>query len=211
MTAPLTSSSSFNPPPPFQARELSTLWAPRVRLTFQSTPAFSGEGTFIERYLRVPEGFQSTPAFSGEGTTGRQEGDKLDRRFNPPPPFQARELFGTRRHGIINRVSIHPRLFRRGNLEEADSHLMTYLVSIHPRLFRRGNFFLSFVSPRTWGFQSTPAFSGEGTKPNSMRPNTRPCFNPPPPFQAREPLVSRLRTLKVAVSIHPRLFRRGNS
>ena len=104
--------------------------------------------------------------------------------FNPPPPFQARERYRVW-PGWASEVSIHPRLFRRGN-----GHIMTIaqpsVVSIHPRLFRRGNEKLrggssdcrSFNPPppfqarehrtqagfvgSTW-FQSTPAFSGEGT------------------------------------------------
>ena len=82
---------------------------------FQSTPAFSGEGT-MEKLVKMlyPKSFQSTPAFSGEGT-----GDARVVAGYPP-------------------------------------------VSIHPRLFRRGNLLLPFHLPMIL------------------------CFNPPPPFQARE-------------------------
>ena len=60
--------------------------------------------------------FQSTPAFSGEGTIIADE------------------------DGVHKTVSIHPRLFRRGN--------------------STGKYSATFMIP----FQSTPAFSGEGTE-----------------------------------------------
>ncbi len=176
--------------------------------------------------------FQSTPAFSGEGT--RQARGKLDKKT----------------------VSIHPRLFRRGNIKIGKKSLWVESVSIHPRLFRRGNTYTYAYVGRETGFQSTPAFSGEGTNyyelkairnrvsihprlfrrgnaRGSQRPPEAASFNPPPPFQARElvrffghrvlhlfqstPAFSGEGTLspsrprrKEQVSIHPRLFRRGN-
>ena len=109
----------------------------------------------------------------------------------------------------IDVVSIHPRLFRRGNKKRApcvvDAHGFNppppfqareryrvwpgwaSEVSIHPRLFRRGN--------------------------EKLRGGSSDCrsFNPPPPFQARERYnVKRVSDIPV-VSIHPRLFRRGNA
>ena len=165
----------FNPPPPFQAREHGGQNVPDIHW-FQSTPAFSGEGTVRKiQFQSTPafsgEGtnpgpsaslFQSTPAFSGEGTVtwASPEYPRLFRRheppevqaqfrFNPPPPFQARAQ---------SRVSIHPRLFRRGNLPSAVLKL---------------------------GFNPPPPFQARehisfdaGAERN--------CFNPPPPFQARE-------------------------
>ena len=107
--------ASFNPPPPFQARELVRFFGHRVLHLFQSTPAFSGEGTdqrarffllmksfnppppFQARELVLPCRlrrlglFQSTPAFSGEGTEHQANRDQQNSSFNPPPPFQARE------------------------------------------------------------------------------------------------------------------------
>ena len=105
--------------------------------------------------------------------------------FNPPPPFQARE---------------------RKNGRNAYRDI---IVSIHPRLFRRGNDFRIVRTYTVLLFQSTPAFSGEGTTdavvdvfafwvsihPRLFRRGNNPCamthaqngsFNPPPPFQARE-------------------------
>ena len=82
----------FNPPPPFQAREPRTSIMRLSGVRFQSTPAFSGEGTDPTITIVDPEEvsihprlfrrgndhyyvgrksavmFQSTPAFSGEGT-----------------------------------------------------------------------------------------------------------------------------------------------
>ena len=90
---------------------------------FQSTPAFSGEGTNWECCLfGSGKMFQSTPAFSGEGTDCHGRFGIVDDRFNPPPPFQAREP------GTLNvplhrgDVSIHPRLFRRGNRKYPAQH-----------------------------------------------------------------------------------------
>ena len=83
-------------------------------------------------------------------------------------------------------VSIHPRLFRRGNAAVVAARRVRGPVSIHPRLFRRGN--RSGSSPRCEmaSFQSTPAFSGEGTPPPHRCCWWIARFNPPPPFQARE-------------------------
>ena len=129
----------FNPPPPFQAREPRTSIMRLSGVRFQSTPAFSGEGTDPTITIVDPE-----------------------------------------------EVSIHPRLFRRGN-----DH---YYVGRKSAVM----------------FQSTPAFSGEGTKNNTIKSKPAAGFNPPPPFQAREPRVFDGATVQVTVSIHPRLFRRGN-
>ena len=152
----------FNPPPPFQAREPGKPEASFTKNRFQSTPAFSGEGTpeaargrqrqpvsihprlfrrgnFFPRCRQTPcPRFQSTPAFSGEGTR------PLFWSSCPPP------------------VSIHPRLFRRGN---------------------RSTRALLLINEK---FQSTPAFSGEGTEHQANRDQQNSSFNPPPPFQARE-------------------------
>ena len=83
--------------------------------------------------------FQSTPAFSGEGT-----GKKT--------PI-----------GKWGHVSIHPRLFRRGNIGACADAIRADRVSIHPRLFRRGNKLKQLRCNSNGVFQSTPAFSGEGT------------------------------------------------
>ena len=85
------------------------------------------------------------------------------------------------------------------------------VVSIHPRLFRRGNLRGGSVVTSYRSFQSTPAFSGEGTVRFGRTRCTLACFNPPPPFQARERKSHRGHGRRAAVSIHPRLFRRGNS
>ncbi len=155
-------------------------------MLFQSTPAFSGEGTsHVSQLLGTgpvsihprlfrrgndqdvpPEyyqyKFQSTPAFSGEGTF-----------FQDLPNIRAS-------------VSIHPRLFRRGNSQYRFIRVRRMLVSIHPRLFRRGNDFRIVRTYTVLLFQSTPAFSGEGTT---------------------DAVVD---VFAFWVSIHPRLFRRGN-
>ena len=130
--------------------------------------------------------FQSTPAFSGEGTN--------------IPANQRRKI----------------------------------PVSIHPRLFRRGNQTQRSTARSQVRFQSTPAFSGEGTKYAEIDDEGAIGFNPPPPFQAREQqLVVAYDRLVMfqstpafsgegtqsrnaagqhkCVSIHPRLFRRGNA
>ena len=86
-----------------------------VSIAFQSTPAFSGEGTASIASFCAANRFQSTPAFSGEGT-------KILKVLRQVP-----------------RVSIHPRLFRRGNFGTSQCIQRGQLVSIHPRLFRRGN------------------------------------------------------------------------
>ena len=88
---------------------------------------------------RAEREFQSTPAFSGEGTTQAPEGPDQQGRFNPPPPFQAREP------------------------EDTEDLILRAPVSIHPRLFRRGNTRIVAGFPPEEMFQSTPAFSGEGT------------------------------------------------
>ena len=136
---------------------------PPARSKFQSTPAFSGEGTrqsepttsrpkgfnppppFQAREHnnasgRTNGGFQSTPAFSGEGTGDIPETYQDRESFNPPPPFQAWDHANPNREFVIvNRVSIHPRHFRRGNPNPDAVRINHTLVSIHPRLFRRGN------------------------------------------------------------------------
>ena len=87
----IVSSTCFNPPPPFQAREPCRPVDQDARSKFQSTPAFSGEGTLPVITSMESVLFQSTPAFSGEGT-----------RLNYL-------------NHLASLVSIHPRLFRRGN------------------------------------------------------------------------------------------------
>ena len=162
---PASPGRCFNPPPPFQARELGALTVGGKNFVFQSTPAFSGEGTFVPAVCIPGRPFQSTPAFSGEGTlcvmTRVTSGG-----FQSTPAFSGE---GTdRRTAGQGRgpVSIHPRLFRRGNVSVYCNRISDNGVSIHPRLFRRGNFLVL-----GFGLSLT-------------------CFNPPPPFQAREPTCS---------------------
>ena len=156
-------------------------------MRFQSTPAFSGEGTSARRSaaLRVfrfnpPPPFQAReqnysqihlyqltvsihPRLFRRGNKPPHDNLRLDACFNPPPPFQARELLPTERRIFYALVSIHPRLFRRGNRVDARLAGLIGLVSIHPRLFRRGNTASAVAERLSRG------------------------FNPPPPFQAREP------------------------
>jgi len=129
--------------------------------------------------------FQSTPRFVGEGNMRRQVGLLTMRCFNPPPALSAR---GTPFHPamtVIQEVSIHPPLCRRG--ERLPS----------------ANF-----TPLSW-FQSTPRFVGEGNAtglPAKPRPR---CFNPPPALSARGTVWPGLTDPSRTVSIHPPLCRRG--
>ena len=105
---------------------------------FQSTPAFSGEGTPAPMENRSPADlFQSTPAFSGEGTPGQRGTWDPRPGFNPPPPFQAREP--------------SPMLYRA--MSEFQST---------PAFSGEGTVCGHFGAG-SLAFQSTPAFSGEGT------------------------------------------------
>ncbi len=126
------------------------------------------------------------PRLFRRGNREHQSNRVEETGFNPPPPFQARERpkWGLRTNpkwfqstpafsgegtptasasGAVPRVSIHPRLFRRGNPKEHEDEHDHLCVSIHPRLFRRGNPQDRLSNDETFQFQSTPAFSGEGT------------------------------------------------
>ena len=176
--------------------------------------------------------FQSTPAFSGEGTSARRSAALRVFRFNPPPPFQAREQNYSQIHLYQLTVSIHPRLFRRGNKPPHDNLRLDACFNPPPP-FQARERGLRFSHFEDNSFQSTPAFSGEGTAADRATNFLCPGFNPPPPFQARERLTTKEigKMLKfqstpafsgegtqrapwlsdyLAVSIHPRLFRRGN-
>ena len=154
-------------------------------MLFQSTPAFSGEGTshvsqllgtgpvsihprlfrrgnvVISQCIAPFCPFQSTPAFSGEGTVSHLPSCCPVLSFNPPPPFQARELVPNPPLIKIRGFQSTPAFSGEGTLSKAAS-ISSRAVSIHPRLFRRGN---------GWGWLCITGDRG---------------FNPPPPFQARE-------------------------
>ena len=201
-------STSFNPPPPFQAREHDTRITSKIRICFNPPPPFQARELVRFFGHRVLHLFQSTPAFSGEGTIRWRLFLHPWPSFNPPPPFQAREHKAAASAGGRDwfqstpafsgegtlpagtsyadpNVSIHPRLFRRGN--DRDESYLTYEDSFNPPPPFQARELNELGYHQQYGmFQSTPAFSGEGT------------------------------TLKLAelwlarVSIHPRLFRRGN-
>ena len=106
--------------------------------------------------------FQSTPAFSGEGTSFFLSCPQELGGFNPPPPFQAREP-------RISRTKLHKATFQSTPAFSGEGttskkmHIVADDVSIHPRLFRRGNVLGDVIHLIDAQFQSTPAFSGEGT------------------------------------------------
>ena len=177
---------SFNPPPPFQAREPLVEDKKDDPEVFQSTPAFSGEGT-PGRYRPLDGGTVSIhPRLFRRGNPHSAPPLTVRASFNPPPPFQARELDIPQPPPVTSSFQSTPAFSGEGT-DEASLDIVWGCVSIHPRLFRRGN-------SRTWTAMQMLS-----------------SFNPPPPFQAREPCPHRHVTAATRVSIHPRLFRRGNA
>ncbi len=106
---------SFNPPPPFQARERETAGGQQRLSQFQSTPAFSGEGTQNPGRVCWVHVVSIHPRLFRRGNSSLRGYIIGNKCFNPPPPFQARERYNVKRVSDIPVVSIHPRLFRRGN------------------------------------------------------------------------------------------------
>ena len=81
----------FNPPPPFQARERTITNLKQYETEFQSTPAFSGEGTALG--IDVSDSFAVSihPRLFRRGNIKTKKTRWKTTGFNPPPPFQARE------------------------------------------------------------------------------------------------------------------------
>ncbi len=129
------------------------------------------------------------------------------------PRLFRRGNIGTDEADKVPVVSIRPRLFRRGNAKvrtlwnilrlfqsapafsdggtPLDGCLDMYLdVSIRPRLFRRGNQIDPVPRLPPALFQSAPAFSDGGTAASRHHLRISACFNPPPPFQTGEHVIS---------------------
>ena len=131
---------------------------PLILMLFQSTPAFSGEGTGEQEYTAGDwTAFQSTPAFSGEGTPEAARG----RQRQP--------------------VSIHPRLFRRGNFFPRCRQTPCPRFQSTPAFSGEGTT-ITANEYKTIAFQSTPAFSGEGTPAASHHKATKRQFQSTPAF-----------------------------
>ncbi len=133
----------------------------------------------------------------------------MSKCFNPPPPFQAREQYLNSDRNFFNPVSIHPRLFRRGNLIP-DAQGSTHVSFNPPPPFQaREPWETGCMTPQS-RFQSTPAFSGEGTV-NWEGPDQTSWFQSTPAFSGEGTIAKDVDVIRSLVSIHPRLFRRGNS
>ncbi len=154
----------FNPPPPFQAREHIGAASTDITSQFQSTPAFSGEGTNPGLHSGVlPLTVSIHPRLFRRGNRYILHRLVAHSSFNPPPPFQAREPPEVDLVITHNSVSIHPRLFRRGNRVEPPYTSVGSRFNPPPP-FQAREHPAPGKKRRKRAFQSTPAFSGEGTR-----------------------------------------------
>ena len=153
--------SCFNPPPPFQARERGDTLAAVDKYGFQSTPAFSGEGTMPGHRYKIKRLVSIHPRLFRRGNLRVRIFYKVNISFQSTPAFSGE---GTRKTATV-----------KTNTE----------VSIHPRLFRRGN--TSFLVLSLYGncFNPPPPFQAREQNSSDLTDRAT-GFNPPPPFQARE-------------------------
>ena len=157
-----------------------------------------GNGTTLQALQHLPM-FQSTPAFSGEGTHQSRWENHLRVRFNPPPPIKAREQTQHGRRHVQIQFQSTPAFSGEGTSGDRSIRISPEFQSTPAFSGEGTSQAADHVSE--FQFQSTPAFSGEGTQKNPFRHARFLCFNPPPPFQARE--HPRLRTLSSIRRFNP--------
>ena len=177
---------SFNPPPPFQARERWKSCSVQLSVMFQSTPAFSGEGTRSRVFSSIRLSVSIHPRLFRRGNTRWGLAVCTRHRFNPPPPFQAREPHCQRWCAVGVRFNPPPPFQAREHYKGGWNDIVGE-------------------------FQSTPAFSGEGTLVDCRPDADLPEFQSTPAFSGEGTIDLHRRIDDPTVSIHPRLFRRGNA